>query len=541
MIVRFAHNQVESRHLGRTPGAQVCSEQRRSARSGVISLSTTPRIHTEVMQFQTIYPAFMVNRARLLATVSMALFLTACDGSSSVTDKSTGEPGTPAAPSTPIVPTAPSQPTTPSAPAGEPDFELLLTGAAPGTPVAITEGTASKTLISTQFLEGFDKSVSLSVEGRAVDLEDLSIALSETMVVPGTETNPVRDVELTLRLAIGARPILPHQRTLTVVGTSGAVTKRLVLDIDVSPVPKPDIYLLIGQSNMSGASGGGKNAGPGGPDEPHPRIRQLNVKSDDDSSGAHTSRSLNVMPQVFVRAEDPLHKPLPSGATSKEGVSIGPGLSFAKAALEDTTQDIILVPAAWGDTGFCRELRPRGSWNAVVRNVGDLSNETRLYQRALLRTAVAIEESGGILRGIVMHQGEKDASDEDSKGLDCVQYYAENLRLLISALRKNIVADLRGPEWRDPEAAIPFVIGTMSRGVDERGDYSQFGPAKSVVDGVHRNVAGLLPYAAYSNFDDLVPPGYDCGAGDCIHFGASAYREMGRRYYMALRDAVDSE
>src|SRR5690606_27718914 len=115
----------------------------------------------------------------------------------------------------------------------------------------------------------------------------------------------------------------------------------------------------------------------------------------------------------------------------KTGDSIGPGLSFAKAALEDTTQDIILVPAAWGDTGFCRELRPRGSWNSVVRSVGDLASDTLLYKRALLRTAVTIQESGGILRGIIMHQGEKDASDEENKGLDCVQHYAENLRLLI--------------------------------------------------------------------------------------------------------------
>ncbi|WP_344808075.1 sialate O-acetylesterase [Allohahella marinimesophila] len=472
----------------------------------------------------------------------MALFLAACDGSSSVNDRTADSPtpNTPETPAIPQQPNAPLQPSTPAAPEGEPDFTLALASAEPGSALAITEGAESKIGVSTQFLNGFDRSVSLSVEGRAVDLEDLSLALSETTIVPGTSENQVRNLELTLRLAVGALPIMPHQRSVTVVGVSGATTKRLQLDIDVIPVPRPDVYLLIGQSNMSGSSGGGKDAGPGGLDEPHPRIRQLNVKGDDETPGAHTSRSLNVMPEVFVRAEDPLHKPLPAGASSKDGVSIGPGLSFAKAALGDTTQNIILVPAAWGDTGFCRELRPRGSWNAVVRNVGDLSNETLLYQRALLRTAVAIEESGGILRGIIMHQGEKDASDE-FKGRDCVQYYAENIRLLVSELRTNITEDVRGPEWRDPEAAIPFVMGTMSRGADERNDYSQFSPAKSVVDGVHRNISGLLSYATFANFDDLVPPGYPCGAGDCIHFGASAAREMGRRYYMALRDAVDSQ
>jgi len=49
-------------------------------------------------------------------------------------------------------------------------------------------------------------------------------------------------------------------------------------------------------------------------------------------------------------------------------------------------------------------------------------------------------------------------------------------------------------------------------------------------------IANRVPFAAFVNNDDLVPPAYPCGNGSCVHFGAAAYREMGRRYAEQLQE-----
>ena len=59
------------------------------------------------------------------------------------------------------------------------------------------------------------------------------------------------------------------------------------------------------------------------------------------------------------------------------------------------------------------------------------------------------------------------------------------------------------------------------------------------MDRVHREVAGLIPYADVVNNDDLVPPSYPCGQSSCVHFGAAALREQGYRFDAALRRIVE--
>ena len=94
-------------------------------------------------------------------------------------------------------------------------------------------------------------------------------------------------------------------------------------------------------------------------------------------------------------------------------------------------------------------------------------------------------------------------------------------------------------EFRGAEAPIPFIIGTMSRGADERGDLSMFSPEKQMIDDAHRELAETLPFAALANLDDLTPDnGFPCGNTTCIHFGAEAQRVAGARYYEALQRAI---
>ena len=379
--------------------------------------------------------------------------------------------------------------------------------------------------------------LTLSIEGAsAADVADLSGAPTSWTLSPDAERTL-----FTLRLDIADAPILPGQRRFVISASDGVHTARTSLTVEVEPVDAPDVYLLIGQSNMVGSSGeGSRQAAPGGPDAPNPRIRQLNVVSNDPfgafaEDGAYRSPEQNIVAPTLVVAQDPLHVPSPEGdAFVKGSASVGLGLSFAKRALGATSRDIVLVPAAWSGSAFCAsENGPRGQWNPVAGGDPALGN-TLLFERALLRTNAALAESGGILRGILWHQGESDANGV------CAPLYADNLARLAGELRRRIAPDRRGPALRTSDAPIPFVVGTMSRGTDERGDFSEFPPAKQTIDTAHRAVPERVPHAAVSVHDTLIPAnGYPCGTQDCIHFGAEALREMGRSYHAALRRALE--
>lgn len=110
-----------------------------------------------------------------------------------------------------------------------------------------------------------------------------------------------------------------------------------------------------------------------------------------------------------------------------------------------------------------------------------------------------------------------------------------NLTKLTKRLRSDAILDPRGEGARGADAAIPFIVGTMSRGDDDRGMFSEFSPEKQRVDDAHRNIPNLVPFADTAVADDSVPPAYPCGQGSCIHFGAAAYRELDVRYFEALR------
>ena len=346
-------------------------------------------------------------------------------------------------------------------------------------------------------------------------------------------TGANEEVTLHLFAGIDALPIQPQQRTIIVSATDGASTEEIQLTVNLSPTSAPDIYLLAGQSNMVGFSGDGtKDATPGGPDEINPRIKQLHVTFNDEQNFLNEIQNSNInrsiLAPAIITAEDPLHEPLNGAGTGKAGNFIGLGLSFAKAALENTTAEIILVPAAWSGSAFCDNNEgPAGQWNANNTEIPSLGN-TWLFDRAVSRTNEAIERTGGVLRGILWHQGESDANER------CSQIYLANLERLAQQFRLRIDPDTRGGEFRRADSPIPFIVGTMSRGFDERGDLSVYTDDKQLIDDYHRQIPAQLPFVATSVHDDLVGDQWPCGNTTCIHFGAEALREIGNRYYQQL-------
>ena len=338
---------------------------------------------------------------------------------------------------------------------------------------------------------------------------------------------------ITFTMPVGMQPRLEHQRTFIVRATSGDETRTQTIMLDIKPVNAPDVYLLIGQSNMVGSSEeDAKQTTSGGADEQDSRIRQLNVSHNNRdlySSRSDFSRDANIAVEPrFIEAQDPLHEPLRINRDEKSGTKVGSGMSFAKAALGDTTQEIYLVPAAWGSSGFCDALDGQLAWNAEESNNTALGG-SGLLERAIARLNLTLEGTGGVFRGILWHQGEADSTNRT-----CADSYAQNIALMVERIRTDVTEDPRGESARGPEAPVPFIVGTMSMGEDSRGDFSNWSDSKEQVDGVHRQISELVPFADWVNNDDLVPLAYPCGSGSCVHFGSLAIREMGQRYFEAL-------
>lgn len=402
------------------------------------------------------------------------------------------------------------------------------------TPV-LTEGSDEGLTIQVNLVrsEEHGNPVQLQVSGMTEsDARMVTRSFSRQTLTPGFDTS-----DLVLNLAIDDLPIQEQSRTFIVSADDGNHRDQATLSVTVQPTSAPDVYLLVGQSNMVGFSGDGTRE-TNGLDATNPRILQLNVaKNDSDgiftSAESYTSEQVNIVLPALTAAEDPLHIPQDPNNTGKSSDYIGLGLSFAKRALEDTTANIVLVPAAWAGTAFCQNSSgTQANWNPEPTANENLGN-TLLFDRAVTRTNIALRESNGVLRGILWHQGESDANGR------CAPLYAENMTKLIEALRMRINVDARGPDLRQADSRIPFVAGTMSRGADERGDLTNYLPDKQLIDDVHRLTPTLAAHAALSNHDDLVPDnGFPCGNTSCIHFGAAALREMGRRYYEGMLRAL---
>ena len=330
-----------------------------------------------------------------------------------------------------------------------------------------------------------------------------------------------------IELGYDVAPIQTQERMMVITGNQDDILVSVDVPFTVNPTSAPDIYLLIGQSNMVGFPGDVKQDFEGGPDATDPRILQLNVTSNDQQffmvADDFSSESNNVGDPAIITAENPLHR------QNKSGLSIGLGLDFAKSALNDTTANIVLVPAAYSSSAFCAGTGPLGAWNGLPTSDPLLGN-TWMFDRAVMRANVAIRETGGILRGILWHQGESDSADAGFTG--CAELYADNLDTMIDQLRLQINSDVAGDHLD-----VPFVAGTLSRG----GEFADQSGPRLIVDTVLKNITQLDSMAGIVNNDDLIPEnGFPCSVNntECIHFGAEALREMGRRYYSVLSEVV---
>lgn len=187
-------------------------------------------------------------------------------------------------------------------------------------------------------------------------------------------------------------------------------------------------------------------------------------------------------------------------------VSSNPGtgfpIPFAGAHLAaNPGRRVLLVPSAWGATGFSTSPR---TWDWTAPDDGNnlALNAVRQCQQAL---AAAGEDAR--LAGILWHQGEGDTG--------IAEQYAGLLDGLIAWLRTELAA---------PDA--PFVVGQMSP--DRQG-----GPGALVIDAAHQDTPARVARTAFAP----TPPGLH-NPGDQTHLSTRAFEVIGPRFADALARAT---
>lgn len=144
-----------------------------------------------------------------------------------------------------------------------------------------------------------------------------------------------------------------------------------------------NIFLLAGQSNMSGRGGVVNETWDGVVPTPY---------SHRNSSILRLNAEL-----TWVEAQDPLHKDIDVNATC----GVGPGMAFAKAMLErDPNLGVIgLVPCAIGGT-----------------RISEWARGSALYGQLMRRAEAALQSTGGTIRALLWYQGESDTvTHEEAK------------------------------------------------------------------------------------------------------------------------------
>lgn len=170
--------------------------------------------------------------------------------------------------------------------------------------------------------------------------------------------------------------------------------------------PKRHIFILAGQSNMSGR-GGVKNSVWDGivPAicRPHPSILSFSSSSN------------------WELAREPLHADIDSSKTC----GIGPAMSFANSIITNSCHDhknyeVGLVPCAIGGTAIKEWIKGSRLYEEMVKRAKEAAEAER-------------EEDGCEIRCVLWFQGESDTLSDES-----AESYRENMEKLIGDLRSDL-------------------------------------------------------------------------------------------------------
>lgn len=264
-----------------------------------------------------------------------------------------------------------------------------------------------------------------------------------------------------------------------------AVLTLLTAASGLAQAPKPDlkfhIYLCFGQSNMeAGARPEEQDKGP-----VDPRFQML---------AAVDNPRLNRTMGHWYAADPPLNRP---------ENNLGPVDFFGRTMVAQLPPEyrvgVINVSVAgakielWQKDVYTNYLSSAASWMKNICKQYDGNPYQRLVDMA------RIAQKDGVIRGILLHQGESNPNDQEW----CHK---------VKGIYDNLVRDLN----LKPED-VPLLAGELV-GVEEKGKCAGFNTA------VLANLPKVLPNAHIISSQGCK------GSGDGLHFSLAGFRELGKRY-----------
>ncbi len=235
----------------------------------------------------------------------------------------------------------------------------------------------------------------------------------------------------------------------------------------VSVLPAKDnlwVFVMAGQSNMAGRAFVT-------PKDTLPNPRILTVTQDNQ----------------WAVAKEPLHRYKP------KLMGLDCGRSFAEEILKNVNDSIhiALLPCAVGGT-------------SIKEWLGDsLRKNVHLYSN--LKEKVSFASKHGTIKGILWHQGESDAKDENTAG------YQDDFLKLLQSFREDI-----------GNKSLPIIIGELGKNINDKKNQATRELINQILTEVSRqdNDMGLVLMQDLTTFD-----GY--------HFDRSSVQVMGKRYARA--------
>ena len=238
------------------------------------------------------------------------------------------------------------------------------------------------------------------------------------------------------------------------------------------------VFLLMGQSNMSGGTGV-----VAADTQPVPHVlKMLYAKQGREpkwAPGAH-----------------PLHPRRPNKKRRH-----GPGMSFAQSYVADKPGVVVgLIPMAWGGRG-----------------IDQLNKGSEIYNDAIRHAKAAMQ--AGTLKGVLWHQGESDTVEQAR-----TDAYEEKLHRLIEDVRKDLA-----------DAELPFIVGNLAEFYGTGKDHNA--PDRvariSKIRGVLRSLPDKVPNTGF-----VESTGGSPAAAAKVHFDRKSYVLLGKRYAEVYTDMV---
>ena len=219
------------------------------------------------------------------------------------------------------------------------------------------------------------------------------------------------------------------------------------------------VFIMAGQSNMAGRG----------------------IVESEDTVSDKRIFSINKDGQIII-AKEPLHFYEP------ERTGLDCGLSFAKTLITKIPDSIsiLLIPTAIGGSSIRQWLG-----DSVFRNVKLFSN---------FSSKVEIAKQNGIIKGILWHQGESDANENN------IPVHKERLHLLFSKFRTEIGNN-----------ALPVLLGELGSFSNNPADFNLINKA-------------IHDYAAEDKNSRVISTKDLKDKGDHLHFDSEGQRTMGKRF-----------